>query len=631
MSPAPAQAPHLNPLLARYLRDFLGDIEPEAMQLLLGQLQWVELAGSETLMTQGDPGDAMYLTVSGRLRAYVRDDDGSPRMVREMGRGQIIGEMSLYTETPRSATVVAIRDSVLVRLDKSQFHALLASSPQVSMALTRQIIRRLQTEHQRNPQARPVTMGLFAVTAGVDLADLAARLAASLGVHGKVRVVDAATIDRELGLSGAANSPDEDAELKRRITMLLDQIEASCDVVLLLGDATPTPWTHRCSRHSDEILLFADAAAAVGIHPIEAECLARRPRHAEAAETLVLLHEATSRCPRNTRDWLARRPLAGHVHIRPALERDLARLARIQSGTAVGLVMAGGGARGFAHLGVVRALQEKGIEIDYVGGTSIGAVMATLVAADQAYDTIIAVAREAFKVNPTSDVNWLPLLSLIKGQRLRGIITSAMLRLFGRELDVEDLWKNFFCVATNYSRASEQILRSGRLDKALRASTAIPGALPPVILDGDLLCDGGTFNNFPADVMRGMRGVGTVIGVDLSFKKPRRMAFDEVPGTWALLRDRLVPWRMRRFRLPSLSAYLMNVTILYSMSRQAEARRLTDLYFNPPLDRVGLLQWSKFDEIVERGYDHAREVLGLATPAAADTPHDTAAAPVSVR
>jgi NTE family protein len=108
--------------------------------------------------------------------------------------------------------------------------------------------------------------------------------------------------------------------------------------------------------------------------------------------------------------------------------------------------------------------------------------------------------------------------------------------------------------------------------------------------------------------------VGTVIGVDLNFKKPRRMEFDDVPGTWALLRDRLRPRAKQRYKLPALSAYLLNVTILYSMSRQREARRLTDVYFNPPLDRVGMLQWNRFDHIVAQGYAHAREVLAAAEP-----------------
>jgi NTE family protein len=297
------------------------------------------------------------------------------------------------------------------------------------------------------------------------------------------------------------------------------------------------------------------------------------------------------------------------VHIRPELERDMARLARIESRTAVGLVLAGGGARGFAHLGVYQALQEHGIEADFIGGTSMGAAMALLVAADQPMAQAQKITRRAFRINPTGDFNWLPLLSLISGRRQRRIVTEGVTELFGFEADIEDLWKNYYCIAANYSHAREQVLRSGPLIKAVLASMAIPGALPPVVIDGDLLCDGGTFNNFPVDVMRNVRGIGTVIGVDLNSRKPRRMDFDEVPGTWALLRDRLRPRAQQRYKLPSLPAYLLNVTILYSMSRQRHAQLQTDLYFNPPMDRVGLLEWKRFDQIVAQGYAHAVEVL----------------------
>ena len=144
------------------------------------------------------------------------------------------------------------------------------------------------------------------------------------------------------------------------------------------------------------------------------------------------------------------------------------------------------------------------------------------------------------------------------------------------------------------------------------ASIAIPGALPPVIHDGDLLCDGGTFNNFPVDVMRGRRGVGRVIGVDLNARRLRKLDNEEVPGTWALLLDRLRPRSRRRWRLPTLANYLINVTILYSMSRQRAARELTDLYFNPPLERVGMLQWNRFDDIVRQGYEHGCAVMDAA-------------------
>lgn len=599
-------------LLAQHLRAYLGELEPAALDLLREKLQWVELPAGATLMNQGEPGDSMYISVSGRLRAYVRDTDsegGVERMVREMARGQVIGEMSLYMDSPRSASVVAIRDSVLVRLDKADFHQLLASSAQVSIALTRQLIERLQNTQSRSDLARPVTMALLPVSAGVDLAAFAAALAAELQSKGRVCLVTAEQLDHDLGQPGLARSTAATAEQLRRIALHLDELEARHDYVLLVGDQTPTPWTERCSRRSDEMLLLAQAAEPPLLHPTETRFLMQRPGRAEAAEILVLLHPQEQRCPSGTEAWLARRPVAEHIHIRPALQRDMARLARVQSRSAVGLVLAGGGARGLAHLGVVRALRERGIEVDRVGGTSIGSVMAALIATDQPWEQVMDTARRSFAINPTGDLNLVPLLSLITGGRLKRVVKQAIAELLQSDPGIEDLWKNCFCVSSNYSRASEQVIQRGPLLRSLLSSIAIPGALPPVLIDGDLICDGGTFNNFPVDVMRAQRGVGHVIGVDLSAGKPRRIEHQEVPGPWALLRDRLRPRKQRRYRFPSLVAYLMNVTILYSTSRQREARKLCDVYFNPPLLRVGMLQWSSFDSIVEQGYRHALEVL----------------------
>lgn len=615
MDLAPDRHPHLDALLTQHLKTFLGDIEPGAIDLLVQHLSWVDVAGGGVLMSQGDPGDAMYLVVSGRLRAYITGEDGVTRMVREISRGGIVGEMSLYTDEPRSATLVAIRDSVLVRLGKAEFKRLLAMSAQVSIALTRQIIHRLKTEGALSALDRPVAMGLLPISDGVDLADFAERLAVPLRAIGRVAIVDAARLDAELDTPGITERPQADADANRRIALRLDEIEAEHDFVLLLSDATPTHWTYRCSRHCDELLLLADASKPPLVHAIEDQCLVRRPARTDAAEILVLLHPADLHMPRHTRAWLDRRPMVDHVHVRPALARDMARLARLQSRTAVGLVLAGGGARGLAHLGVFRALEERGIEIDAVGGTSIGSVMAAYVASDQSAAHVTANARKAFAINPTGDFNLIPLLSLIKGRRLNRVVTQALTELAGFLADVEDLWKGYFCVATNYSKASEQVLRQGPLLQSMLASLAIPGALPPVIRDGELLCDGGTFNNFPVDVMRGMRGVGRVIGVDLSFRKLRLIEHEEVPGTWALLRDRLRPRSRQRYRrMPSLAGYLMNVTILYSLSRQRQAKALTDVYFNPPLDRVGMLQWNRFDQIVEQGYQHACQVLDAAAP-----------------
>ena len=624
-------------LLHRHLHALLGPLEPDALALLAQSLEWLTVPGGQALMTQGEPGDAMYLTISGRLRAYVRGDDGQERPVRELARGQIVGEMSLYTDQPRSATVVAVRDSVLVRLGKAAFHQLLAASPRLSLLMTRQLIHRMQPA-ARADLARPVVLALLPVTAGVDLPALAQRLAAQLalqargadGQPARVCVVDAARLDQALQQPGLARlAADGAGEVERRIGEQLDALEATHDFLLLLADDQATPWTQRCTRHADELLLLADADAPVQLHdsetrflvPADGAAVGAAGRRSEAAQTLVLLHPADRRSPRHTRRWLDRRPLTGHLHIRPALDRDLARLARLQARTGVGLVLAGGGARGLAHLGILQALQAQGIEVDVVGGTSIGAVMATLAALDRPLDETLAVARTAFGGNPTGDFNWLPMVSLIAGRRLRRIVHTALVALAGDAIDTEDLWKTYYCVASNYSQAREQVITRGPLMQAMLASMAIPGALPPVLHDGDLLCDGGTFNNFPVDVMRGLRGVGQVIGVDLSQNAPRKIDLQEVPGTWALLRDRLRGRRKRLYRLPSLVAYLMNVTILYSSSRQRQARQLTDLYFNPPLHKVGMLQWHRFDSIVAQGLAHGQQVLAqhaAATAAAGD-------------
>ena len=571
--------------------------DADALTAWQQQLQPVHLAGGQTLMAQGDPGDALYLLVSGRLRAYVQPAQGPARPVREMTRGAVVGEISLFNGSPRTATVVAIRDSTLMRLDRAHFAELVASQPSASMALARQIIERLQTEHLPSPLPAPVTLALWPLSADVDVAGFARGLAQALARHGRVQVLTSASDD-------------------------ISDAETAHDFVLLVADGASEPthadhtaWAATCLRQADEVLLLAQAAGDPTAVPASSAFAASAAdllaAHAagEAARTLVLLHDAAVRCPAGTAAWLSRYPVDDHVHLRPALPRDMARLARLISRTAVGLVLAGGGARGFAHLGVLRALHEHGIEVDCVGGTSIGAVMAMLAASDQSPDAVTAVARSAFSRNPTGDVNWLPLVSLLKGRRLRRVIGDAIQGLFDRSIDVEDLWKNCFCVASNYSQAREDVLQRGSLLKALLASVAIPGALPPVVHDGDLMCDGGTFNNFPVDVMRRRRGVGTVIGVDLGAGSPRRVDFDEVPGTWALLRDRLRPRRHQRYRLPSLPAYLLNVSVLYSQSRRAASQRLADVCFNPPLHRVGLLQWSRLDDVARQGHRHALEVL----------------------
>ena len=599
--------------LSHYLQAQFGEMNPEVLAAVCAHFTWVELEAGEVLMQQGQVADAAYLSLSGRLRVYVEGpEEGQRRAVRELGRGEILGEIGLYSEAPRSATVVALRHSVLARLEKAQFHELVQRYPQASFALTRQIIERLQTQHNSRPETAPVMLCLLPITAHVQQAELADKLRLALAQHGRTCCVGAAQV-RAQALQQHGQADDAACAL------VLDELETQHDFVLMLADSADEGWSRLCTRHADEILLLAQASEPAQIHPIEHACLSALLQASEPNQTLLLLHPAELKSPLGMRRWLDRRPVGAHLNLRPALERDVQRLARIISHNATGLVLAGGGARGLAHLGVWKELQRRGIEIDCVGGTSIGAVMGALIAADAGVEPTIERARRAFRINPTGDYNWLPLVSLIRGRRVRQLIDSTFHELTGGQADVVDLWKGFFCIASNYSRGQELRLQQGDLSQALRASLAIPGALPPVVRDGELLCDGGTFNNFPVNVMRQQRGVRRVIGVDLGARSTRRLTFDEIPGPWALLLDRLRPRARQRYRLPSLVSYLLNVSILYSVSRQAESRRQCDLYLNPPLPKIGLLQWNQFETIVSQGEQHAREVLdqaegGVAAP-----------------
>ncbi|PTY38310.1 patatin [Saccharospirillum sp. MSK14-1] len=600
---------HQNELLTYHLNAFLSDLQPAALQQVRDRLTWVQIKSGERLMTQGDLGDALYLTISGRLRVYVNNEQGITRPVQELGRGEVIGEMSLYTGQPRSATVVALRDSVLVRLDQAHFEELLGSSLHLSLTLPRKIIERLQQPQRQHTETRPVTLTLIPISDSADAIDFAERFRQALCSLGSVYVLTAQQMDSDTNTAGLARDESNDHPSQHRLALHLDALEAQYDYVLLVADPKPNAWTRFCCNHSDEHLLLADANDPVECHPTETDILDTIPPELDVAQRLILLHPKEAASPRGTADWLNRRPVTDHLHVRPQRAKDLARLARIENRTAVGLVLAGGGARGLAHMGVMQALDEAGIEIDVVGGTSIGAIMAAVIAMDRPVDQLQDACRKAFRKSPTRDYNWLPLMSLIRGQRLRTLIDESFRELMGHPGQLEDLWLPFYCIATNYSHAREDVLKRGDLTRALRATCAIPGALPPILKDGDLLCDGATLNNFPVNIMRSVRGVGTVIGVDLGIRSPQPLSFDEVPGTWGLLLDRLRGKKKRRYPLPSLATYLISVSFMYSFSQRDTDKSLTDLYFNPPLQTIGLLDWGRIDDIFKSGYDYAREQL----------------------
>jgi predicted acylesterase/phospholipase RssA/CRP-like cAMP-binding protein len=536
-----------DPDLVTLLADipFFAALDEPTRSELAGRLEPVNVAAGQVIFRQGDAGDGLYLVVSGRLRVSVAGEGpggGPDRMLYDLGRGAIVGEMALLTDRPRAATVHAVRDSDLLLLRVSSFTSLMERSPALVTGMIRLLVDRLlavdrllilDRAQAPPPDGRTIAVacaGRNARAAG----QLAAQLSAQLARAGSVFRVDADAVARQLGPGAAQAGPGDPG--RAELIGWLHGIERAHDRVIYQPDAEDTAWSRLCLSQSDVVLLAASAADDPSIGAVEARALATSSLRCE----LALLYGADPAPPSAAASWLARRPVADHHHLRADRPGDVARLARMITGTGCGLVLGGGGARGLAHLGVIRALEEAGVPIDVVGGTSIGAIMAALCARglpdSERVRRVTRIARTGRRlVTPT-----LPLIAFSAGRRVDQILAEHL-----TSVPIEDLPLGFFCVSASLTRAEAVIHERGPLWTAVRASLALPGIYPPVYADGDLLIDGGAVDNLPVDVMRDRVGAGSIIAVDVASETEPLTVAPYGPGLsgWRVLGRRLNPSR----------------------------------------------------------------------------------------
>lgn len=546
---------------------------------LIRDVEWFGVPGGWTLFREGDAADAVHVVVSGRLAALTRRPDGSETLVAEIGAGETVGEMAILSGERRSATLVALRDSEVIRLPRHAFERLVARNPAALRHVGRLLAQRLaRTTRPDAAPATAATVAVIALTQGVAAGGLAQGIAIALA---------------QAGASAVTIGPDS---LKRSADWFHDTETVNDHTVYYAGDAA-SAWARLCMRRADRILFAARAGEAPpAVVPCADDSVPCR------SCDLVILHDAGTAQPLGATAWLSRLPLAFHSHVRDGNRGDIARLARLVTGRAVGLVLSGGGARGFAHIGVVRAMREAGLPIDLVGGTSMGAIVAAGVAQEWGDAELVAHMRSCFlKANPLGDIT-LPLVSLARGRRV-----ERRLRAHFAEAHIENLWRPFFALSGNLTSGRQQLHRRGPVWRALRASTAIPGVLPPLIDDGEVLVDGGVINNFPADVMSGF-GRGPVVGVDVGRLRPFGGA--RASSTGPVER---VLYRVRGGR-PGIVELLMRAGTISTDARSDELRAHVDLLIEPPVGTIELRDWTAFDRVVEAGYRHAAELFAKLGP-----------------
>ncbi|MBM4133436.1 MAG: cyclic nucleotide-binding domain-containing protein [Nitrospira sp.] len=587
------------------LMDLFRGIDRAALDQVIQDSTWLRLSGGDILFRQGDPADCLYTVVNGRLEAIIQSEGGGDPAVRPIGRGTCVGEMALLTDAPRSATVRAVRDSELIRLSRAAFDRLLHDYPQAAVELSRTLARRLQQSDASRTKTTPIaTIAVVPGHQAVPHARFAERLVSALGTcGGSVVHLDSSRLDRHLG-EGAAQVPLSALGNNRIVDWLNDQ-EAQYRYLLLECDSTPSPWTKRCLRQADLILLVHTAAADPVPGAIEMLMRSGEAGGAGARKELVLLHPDDAKAPEGTRQWLKACRVSAHHHVRADRQADYERLARILTGKSVSLVLSGGGARGFAHIGVIRAIKDCGLPIDLIGGTSMGAIIAGQYAMGHSVEEIVEMNRRGFVGLAPHRDKTLPIIAMITGRKL-----TKMLKMMFGSRQIEDLWIKFFCVSANLTRAEMMVHQDGPLWLWTRASVAVPGAIPPVVLsNGDLLIDGGILNNLPADVM-GQLVQGSVIAVDVCARTDltATVGAHTFFSGWRLFWNRVNPFA-KRVALPNIFNILTRATMLNTLSKIETIKRQADLYLHVPTEGISIFDWKSIDRIEDIGYHCAVDAI----------------------
>jgi NTE family protein len=568
--------------------EIFASLEASERARLAAELETLNLKRGDVLVRQGEVADALYIVVTGRFAVTL---DGRRQLVAELGPGQPVGEIAFLAGGTRTATVTALRDSLVLRLGRAEFDALSAKSPGIWRALTAELARRVAEANVGRadpPDPRPRTIALIRAGESPLPQPFVEQLAEVFRRASNTRLITAQAA-REVLPKG---TPLDSAEATRA----LNALESSHDYVLFVADHELTPWSEKAIRQAD--LVLAVGLAGADEQPNTLEQLAAELLPPDA-QRLVLLH-ATRAPISGTARWLGPRRIAMHHHVAMDERGDVERLFRFVNGTALGLVACGGGAYCAAHVGLYKALVESGVVFDIMGGTSGGGAMTAAFAMGTDPDDVDRATHEIFVTNRAMRRYTWPRYSLIDHTNY-----DRQLARYYAGVKIEDLWIPYFAVSTNLSSYDLHRHRQGDLWAAVRATGSLPVLLPPYYTeDGHMLVDGAILDNVPVRVMHELKSGPNIV---VSFEVPKLQRFDvdyaALPGRRQLLKAVLNPLLRKTLpRAPGVGTVLMRSMMA---NRQDFERRLRpgDLLMVPPVPQdIGVLDWHRHTELMDRAY-----------------------------
>lgn len=544
---------------------------------------WFSVPGGATLYKSGEPADQLFLVRAGRLGAIRREADHEPQFLGVIKPGEPAGEMALMAGTAHSADVVALRDSEIFALPRDVFFDAAEADPSVMTELARLMILRTRQAANRSAGGEPSVYGFVTAGRPVALRPLVDRIGRAIMRLGYTVTVIGAE---------ATHAPTE----------WFSDVERTHDFVLYLAEADELGWRALVSRQVDR--LFRVGRGDLSPPKVTPNPALAAPLEAQELVDLILIQAADLKMPQGTENWVKAVNPARVFHLRREGDGDIERLARVITGQSVGLVLSGGGARAYAHVGAVRALRERGVPIDFVGGASMGAIVAAGVAMGWNDEELDHRIRKAFVDSSPLDDIAIPLLAMTHGLKVSDRLTEH----FG-EIAISDLWLPFFCVSSNLTTGTYHLHRRGRLTRALRATIALPGILPPATDHNEVLVDGAVLKNFPADIMRATQ-LGPVVGVDVTRGRSITaidVARPESVWRWIMSGQ----WR----KGPPIVSLLMRAATVSTGRDLAAAREATDVLITPDVAKVEIRDWEAYQPAVDAGYAATAAALnGLDRP-----------------
>ncbi|KAL7949863.1 hypothetical protein V8C42DRAFT_308808 [Trichoderma barbatum] len=658
------------PIILLTMAKRLTHILPRLILHIDFALEWVQVNAGQVIFHDSDESDAIYIVLNGRLRLVEDRQDGGVSARAEFGQGESIGELEVLTETARSGTLHAIRDTELVKFPRTLFNSLAQEHPNITIKISKIIASRMRAavddstkffakeagsgavNNQRKSTLNLRTVAILPVTAGVPVVEFGHRLMNALA---QVGPQNGATSLNQSGILNHLGKHAFNKMGKLKLSQYLADLEEKYGLVVYVADTNVnSPWTQTCITQADSILLVGLAEGSPAIGEYERFMLGMK---STARKTLVLLHAERFSRPGLTRSWLRNRMWinGGHHHIQMAFRTDAMpahppskklgqalkervqvlqaeiqkytsrnvhhtqyyspdtpfkgdfhRLARRLCGKSIGLVLGGGGARGISQIGIIRAMEEAGIPVDIVGGTSIGAFVGALYARHADVVPMFGFAKK-FAGRMASlwrfalDLTY-PSASYTTGHEFnRGIFKA-----FGNT-QIEDFWLEYYCNTTNISKSRAEFHTSGYAWRYIRASMSLAGLLPPLCDEGSMLLDGGYVDNLTVSHMKDL-GVDIIFAIDvgaLDDDTPQTYG-DSLSGMWAFF-NRWNPFSAHT-NPPTLAEIQGRLAYVSSVDALERAKTMPGcIYMRPPIDGYGTLDFGKFDEIYKMGYEFGRE------------------------